>query len=77
MIIFPATDIKDGKVVRLTKGDYGKVTVYSADALEKAIEFRATGAEYLHMVDLDGAKDGKMKNFPVIENVVKNSGMKV
>lgn len=77
MIIFPATDIKDGKVVRLTKGDYGKVTVYSADALEKAMQFRAAGAEYLHMVDLDGAKDGEMKNFPVIENVVKNSGMKV
>ncbi len=77
MIIFPATDIKDGKVVRLTKGDYGQMKVYSADALEKAMQFRAAGAEYLHMVDLDGAKDGEMKNFPVIENVVKNSGMKV
>lgn len=77
MIIFPATDIKDGKVVRLTKGDYGQMKVYSADALEKAMQFRTAGAEYLHMVDLDGAKDGEMKNFPVIENVVKNSGMKV
>lgn len=77
MIIFPATDIKDGKVVRLTKGDYGQMKVYSADALEKALEFKSLGAEYLHMVDLDGAKDGEMKNFPVIENVVRNSGMKV
>lgn len=77
MIIFPATDIKDGKVVRLTKGDYGQIKVYSADALDKALQFKSQGAEYLHMVDLDGAKDGQMKNFPVIENVVKNSGMKV
>ncbi len=77
MIIFPATDIKDGKVVRLTKGDYGQMKVYSAEALDKALEFKSAGAEYLHMVDLDGAKDGEMKNFSVIENVVKNSGMKV
>ncbi len=77
MIIFPATDIKDGKVVRLTKGDYGQIKTYCTDALEKALEFKACGAEYLHMVDLDGAKDGEMKNFHVIENVVKNSGMKI
>ena len=58
MIIFPATDIKDGKVVRLTKGDYGQMKVYSSNALEKALEFNNAGAEYLHMVELDGAKDG-------------------
>ncbi|MBR6534320.1 MAG: 1-(5-phosphoribosyl)-5-[Clostridia bacterium] len=77
MIIFPATDIKDGKVVRLTKGDYGQMKVYSSNALEKALEFKNAGAEYLHMVDLDGAKDGEMKNFSVIQDVVKNSGMKI
>ncbi len=77
MIIFPATDIIDGKVVRLLKGDYGKKTVYDITPLDAAREFKSCGAEYLHAVDLDGAKSGKCDNIDVIRLLAEKSGLKV
>lgn len=77
MIIFPATDIIDGKVVRLLKGDYGKKTVYDITPLDAAREFKSCGAEYLHAVDLDGAKSGKCDNIDVIRLLAEKSDLKV
>ena len=77
MLIFPAIDLKDGQVVRLTEGDYDRMTVYGADPLAAALEFLAAGAEYLHVVDLDAARDGGQKNFPVIEALARYSGLRI
>ena len=63
MNIFPAIDLIGGKAVRLFKGDYDRKTVYSDSPLDVALGFRAAGAEYLHLVDLDGAKSGKTMCF--------------
>lgn len=71
MIIFPAIDIKDGKCVRLYKGDYDKVTVYNENPLEVAQEFAQAGAEFIHLVDLDGARDGESKNKEIIFEIAK------
>ncbi len=67
MIIFPAIDIKDGQVVRLTQGDYGRMDVYDKDPAAVAERFKAAGATHLHVVDLDGAKDGMPKNREVLK----------
>lgn len=75
MEIFPAIDLKDGKVVRLTQGDYDRVDVYSDNPEEIALSFQAKGARNLHVVDLDGARDGELANFPVIEAIVKKTGL--
>ena len=77
MNIFPAIDLIDKKAVRLLKGDYDKVTVYSNSPLEVAKEFESQGAEFLHTVDLDGAKDGNTPNFDVIREIVENTSLKV
>lgn len=77
MLIFPATDIFDGKVVRLYKGDYAQMTVYGEDAVEFAKSFANAGAEFLHVVDLEGAKDGTTPNSDVVCRLVKESGMKI
>ena len=77
MIILPATDIYDGKVVRLYKGDYAQMTVYSEKPLHVAKEFAACGAEFLHVVDLEGARDGTTPNRRVVEKLVEKSGMSV
>lgn len=77
MKLFPAIDLKDKKVVRLFKGDYNQMTVYGDNPLETAKGFRASGAEYLHVVDLDGAKDGNNPNFEIVADLAKNSGLKV
>ena len=77
MIIFPAIDLYDKKAVRLFKGDYNQMTVYSENPLEVAKDFKAAGAEYIHMVDLEGAKDGTTPNFDVVTSVAKQSGLKV
>ena len=77
MNIFPATDIYDGKVVRLYKGDYSQMTVYSDNPLEVAKEFKNAGAEYLHVVDLEGAKNGTTPNIEIVKDLVENSGLKV
>ncbi len=58
MKLFPAIDLKNGRAVRLFQGDYDKMTVYSDSPHEVAAAFAEAGAEYLHLVDLDGAKDG-------------------
>ncbi|MBP3361975.1 MAG: 1-(5-phosphoribosyl)-5-[(5-phosphoribosylamino)methylideneamino]imidazole-4-carboxamide isomerase [Clostridia bacterium] len=77
MNIFPAIDIKDKKVVRLLKGDYGKITVYGDNPLETALSFKEHGAEYLHTVDLDGAKNGVSENSDIICELIASSGLKV
>ena len=77
MIIFPAIDLIGGKCVRLTQGDYDKVTVYNDNPLEIAAGFKAQGAEYIHMVDLEGARSGISNNSDVIKEVAAKSGLKV
>ena len=77
MEIFPAIDIKDKKVVRLLKGDYSRVTHYSATPLEAAVSFESQGAKNLHMVDLDGAKDGTLSNFEAVREVCANTSLYV
>ncbi len=71
MLIFPAIDLKDGKVVRLYKGDFGTVHQVAEDPVDTARAFRDAGALYLHMVDLDGARDGKRKNSALVHAVSK------
>lgn len=77
MLIFPAIDLYDKKAVRLFKGDYNQMTVYSENPLEVAKGFKTAGAEYIHMVDLEGAKDGTTPNFDIVASVAKESGLKV
>ena len=75
MKIFPAIDLFDGKAVRLYKGDYNEMTVYSENPEEVALAFKNAGAEYIHLVDLEGAKDGTTPNLSTVENIVKASGL--
>ena len=75
MQIFPAIDLRGGQVVRLYQGDYDKETVYAADPCAVARSFIAAGAKYLHVVDLDGAKDGTLANFDTIAAIVKQGGL--
>ncbi len=75
MQIFPATDILSGKVVRLTKGDYNQVKIYADSPAEMALEFMKDGATNLHMVDLDGAKDGAPVNFDAIRQAATIKGL--
>jgi len=75
MLIFPAIDIINGNVVRLCKGDYGSMKQYSLTPLQAAREFYDSGARYMHVVDLDGAKSGNADNAKTIENIVKNCDM--
>ena len=77
MLIIPAIDLYDGKAVRLLKGDYDRMTVYSDDPLSVARDFEASGAEYVHMVDLAGARDGTTPNFAVVESVVRSTALRV
>jgi phosphoribosylformimino-5-aminoimidazole carboxamide ribotide isomerase len=69
MLIIPAVDIREGKVVRLLKGDFGKEKVYSKDPVSVALEWQRQGARFLHIVDLDGARCGELKNLPIIEEI--------
>lgn len=75
MNIFPAIDLYDGKAVRLLKGDYQKMTVYGENPLEIARDFENSGAEFLHVVDLEGAKTGDTPNLAAIERIVKNTSL--
>ena len=77
MILLPAIDLFEQKAVRLYKGDYGKMTVYSEDPPALARAFREAGATHLHMVDLEGAKSGETQNFDVITKIVRTSGLSV
>lgn len=75
MKIFPAIDLRDKKAVRLFQGDYDQMTVYNDDPAEVAKGFAAAGAKNLHMVDLDGAKDGTLANFDVVSDVIAKTDM--
>lgn len=75
MILFPAIDLYDKKAVRLFKGDYETRTVYSDDPLAVAKNFEKCGATHIHMVDLEGAKDGTTPNLPVVEQIAKETAL--
>ena len=77
MRIIPAIDLINGKCVRLTQGDYNQKKIYNENPLEVAKEFEAAGIEYLHLVDLDGAKAGHVVNYDVIESICNNTNLKV
>ena len=75
MQIFPAIDLRGGQVVRLYQGDYSQETVYSQDPCAVAREFLDAGARCLHVVDLDGARDGTLANFDTISALAKQGGL--
>ncbi len=75
MIIFPAIDIKDGNVVRLFKGDYATVEKVADNYLDTALSFQAACAEWIHMVDLDGAKEGRPVNTKIYTNVAEKTNL--
>lgn len=75
MILFPAIDLYEKKAVRLYKGDYTKMTVYSDDPVSVAKDFEASGAKYIHMVDLEGAKDGSTPNIDVVAAVAGETSL--
>lgn len=77
MRIIPAIDIIDGKCVRLSKGDYGTKKIYNENPLEVAKEFEAHGIEYLHLVDLDGAKSKHIVNHKVLEQIASMTTLKI
>lgn len=77
MNIIPAIDLIGGKAVRLQKGDYNKVTVYSDDPAKVAKSFAESGAKYLHVVDLDGAKSGKADNYETIKRIIEAADLSV
>lgn len=76
MYLFPAIDLYEGKAVRLTRGDYAQMTVYSADPPALAEAFAAAGAEHLHLVDLEGAKRGDTPNFDAVRRIVAATKLK-
>lgn len=75
MEIFPAIDLRNGNVVRLTQGDYNRVDIYSNDPAEIARQFKAVGARNLHVVDLDGAKDGRLMNYDSIKKIMAQESL--
>ena len=77
MILLPAIDLYEKKAVRLYKGEYSKMTVYSEDPPKLAKEFREAGAEWLHMVDLEGARCGGTPNFDIAAKIIRTSGLAV
>ena len=76
MYILPAIDLFDKKAVRLFRGDYDKMTVYSDNPVDVAMKFKEAGAQYIHLVDLEGAKDGTMPNYDAVKSIVKESGLR-
>ena len=77
MIIFPAIDIYNGECVRLVKGDFSTASKVAADPLETAAAFEREGAVFLHMVDLNGAKEGRRINAPIFERVAANTSLRL
>ncbi len=77
MYIIPAIDLIEGKAVRLTQGDYAQKKVYNEDPLEVAKEFEGAGLKRLHLVDLDGAKAGRIINHRVLERISSKTGLKI
>lgn len=75
MIVLPAIDLVDKKAVRLLKGDYDKMTVYSDNPIEIAKDFENKGAKYIHIVDLEGAKDGTTPNIDVVSQIAKETDL--
>lgn len=76
MDILPAIDLRNGKCVRLRQGDYSQETVFGDDPVEMAMHWMSDGAEWLHLVDLDGAKEGKPVNHEVVRGIVQATGLK-
>lgn len=76
MLIFPAVDLYAGKVVRLFKGDYAQMTVYGENPPAVAEEFKRCGAEWMHIVDLEGAKDGTTPNFDTVLAIKERGGLR-
>ena len=77
MILLPAIDMKDGRCVRLKKGKFSTASKVADSALQTARAFAQAGAKWVHMVDLDGARDGVRRNFPFIYEVIRQSGLSV
>jgi phosphoribosylformimino-5-aminoimidazole carboxamide ribotide isomerase len=77
MIIFPAIDLKDGKCVRLYKGDFNKTTIFNSSPYNQALQFKKKGFTDLHLVDLDGALNGRSKNKKVIIKIIKSTNLNV
>ena len=77
MIIFPAIDIKDGKCVRLLKGDFNKITFYDKSPVDQAKIFFKNGFKDIHVVDLDGALLGNLKNYGIIKEIVKKVKLRI
>ena len=75
MVIYPAIDLVDGKAVRLYKGDYAQMTVYSDDPASVAKDFQAAGAKYIHLVDLEGAKSGVPENLATIQKIIAETDL--
>ena len=75
MNLFPAIDLYDGKAVRLLKGDYAEMTVYSNNPLEIARDFWEKGAKYIHIVDLEGAKTGDTPNYDIVREIAEKTGL--
>jgi phosphoribosylformimino-5-aminoimidazole carboxamide ribotide isomerase len=75
--IYPAIDLREGKCVRLRQGDYAQMTVYADDPVVVARDFAGQGADFLHVVDLDGAREGKPRNLSVIAEIVRTAGVPV
>ena len=75
MNIFPAIDLVDSKAVRLFKGDYDQMTVYSDNPLDVARDFESKGAKFIHLVDLEGAKDGTTPNIETVQKIAKNTNL--
>ena len=75
MILLPAIDLYEKKAVRLYKGDYENMTVYSENPIEIARDFEACGCRYIHMVDLEGAKDGATPNLSIVEQVAQETSL--
>lgn len=77
MKVIPAIDLLDGKVVRLHKGDYAEATIYNDSPLEEAKKFREAGFSHIHVVDLNGARDGHFVNLQHIQKMVDQLGLSV
>ncbi|MBQ3052153.1 MAG: 1-(5-phosphoribosyl)-5-[Clostridia bacterium] len=75
MKLFPAIDLYDGKAVRLFKGDYSQMTVYSENPIEIALDFKNKGAQYIHIVDLEGAKNGTTPNLEIVKQIANQTGL--
>ena len=75
MFIYPAIDLVQGKAVRLYKGDYAQMTVYSENPIQVAKDFEAAGSRHIHLVDLEGAKSGKPENIETIQKILAETNL--